>query len=153
MCVFGQEVCEGLGAPRAGTTLPVVKTLLVTPCDPSGCSKRSHRNSFLRETQGAGQGPAPQTVPRVETDEDASVAGNSLRGQAGWAGVTDVAEKVWETSASRWHPYFQGGISCMPVGQVDLTGPSAGAQKVQPTAAGPGYPAGAGQALLPGEWH
>ena len=133
--MFGQEVCEGLGAPRAGTTLPVVKTLLVTPCDPSGCSK-SRRNSFLRETQGAGQGPAPQTV-----------------GQAGWARVTDVAEKVWETSASRWHPYFQGGISCIPVGQVDLAGPSAGAQKVQPTAAGPGYPAGAGQALLPGEWH
>lgn len=41
----------------------------------------------------------------------------------------------------------------MLVGQVYLTGPSSGAQKVQPTAAWPSYPAAVGQALLPGEWH
>ena len=79
-------MCEGPGAPRAGTTLPMVKTLLVTPRDSSGCSKRSRRNSFLRETQGAGHSPAPQMVPRVETDEDASLAGNSLRGRPGGPG-------------------------------------------------------------------
>ena len=73
MYVLGQEVCEGLGAPRVGTNLPVVKALLATSCDSSGCfrsSRRSEgtgRSSFLRETQGAGQSPALQMVPMVET--------------------------------------------------------------------------------------
>lgn len=76
-------------------------------------------------------------------------AGNALTGQVGWAWVTEVAEEVWNTSASRHYPHFQGGSYCIPVGQVDLAGPSVGAQKVRPMAAGPSHPAGAEQGRAP----
>lgn len=76
--------------------------------------------------------------------------GTHSGGRPGGPGVTDVAEKVWETSASRWHPYFQGRnfLHTSRAGGSHRTFWEH--REVQPTAAGPGYPAGAGQALLLG---
>lgn len=65
---------EGLGAPWGGTTLHMVKGLLVISCDSCGHSRSSCRKCgngqkrmFLSE-QGAGQSPAWYMVPRVETE-------------------------------------------------------------------------------------
>lgn len=102
--------------PLAGTTLPVVKTLLVTPCDLWGAPKEPQKLISERDP-GSRAGSSTADSSPGKTDEDASVAGNSLRGRPGGPGSL-TWQKVWETSASRWHPYFQGGISCIPVGQV-----------------------------------